>query len=62
MPLKPGRSMIFIWLIPDKMRILYFSDVHIEIRMEGSRTPWTDIYPLDLGVFQHPTGALSQFW
>jgi hypothetical protein len=31
------------------MRILYFSDVHIEIRMEHSRTPWTDIYPLDLG-------------
>jgi len=31
------------------VRILYFSDVHIEIRMEGSRTPWTDIYPLDLG-------------
>jgi Calcineurin-like phosphoesterase len=46
---KPGRFMIFIRLIPEKMRILYFSDVHIEIRMEGSRTPWTDIYPLDLG-------------
>jgi hypothetical protein len=31
------------------MRILYFSDVHIENRMNGARTPWTDAYPLDLG-------------
>jgi hypothetical protein len=31
------------------MRILYFSDVHIEIRESQSRFPWTEIYPLDLG-------------
>jgi hypothetical protein len=31
------------------VRILYFSDVHIEIRADDSRVPWTDIYPLDLG-------------
>ncbi len=31
------------------MRVLYFSDVHIEIRADGSRVPWTEIYPLDLG-------------
>ncbi|HUA77325.1 MAG TPA: metallophosphoesterase [Acetobacteraceae bacterium] len=31
------------------MRILYFSDVHIEIRESQTRFPWTEIYPLDLG-------------
>jgi hypothetical protein len=31
------------------VRIIYFSDVHIEIRVDDSRVPWTDIYPLDLG-------------
>jgi predicted phosphodiesterase len=31
------------------VKILYFSDVHIEIRADDSRVPWTDIYPLDLG-------------
>jgi hypothetical protein len=31
------------------VRILFFSDVHIEIRAEGSHEPWTKVYPLDLG-------------
>ena len=37
------------------MKILFFSDVHIEIRADDSRVPWTEIYPLDLGP------ALSAF-
>jgi hypothetical protein len=31
------------------VKILFFSDVHIEIRADDSRVPWTEIYPLDLG-------------
>jgi DNA repair exonuclease SbcCD nuclease subunit len=31
------------------MRILYYSDIHIEIRESTSRFPWCDKYPLDLG-------------
>lgn len=31
------------------MRILYFSDIHCEIRAFETRIPWTDVYPLDLG-------------
>src|SRR5260221_907547 len=31
------------------MKIIYFSAVHIEIRANASRVPWTSIYPLDLG-------------
>jgi hypothetical protein len=32
-----------------RVKILYFSDVHIEIRESRSRCSWTEIYPLDLG-------------
>jgi predicted MPP superfamily phosphohydrolase len=31
------------------MRVLFFSDCHIELRTASTRTPWCDIYPLDLG-------------
>jgi predicted phosphodiesterase len=31
------------------MKILYFSDIHIEIREKKGRLGWTSIYPLDLG-------------
>lgn len=31
------------------MRILYYSDIHIEIRESETRIPWCDKYPLDLG-------------
>ena len=31
------------------MRILYYSDIHIEIRESTTRVPWCDTYPLDLG-------------
>src|SRR5688572_17388331 len=37
------------------MRILYYSDIHIEFREGKARTPWTSAYPLDLGP------DLSQF-
>jgi DNA repair exonuclease SbcCD nuclease subunit len=30
-------------------RVLYFSDVHIEIREKAGRGGWTDLMPLDLG-------------
>ena len=30
-------------------RILYFSDIHIEIRESETRVGWIDTYPLDLG-------------
>jgi len=29
--------------------ILYYSDIHIEIREHAGRMGWTDLYPLDLG-------------
>ena len=31
------------------MKVIFFSDVHIEIRESESRVPWTETYPLDLG-------------
>jgi hypothetical protein len=31
------------------MRVLFFSDCHIELRAASTRTSWCDIYPLDLG-------------
>ena len=31
------------------MRILYFSDAHLEILESQTRFSWTDAYPLDLG-------------
>src|SRR5688500_2855524 len=31
------------------MRILYYSDIHIEIRENETRVPWCTRYPLDLG-------------
>lgn len=31
------------------MRVLYFSDIHLEQLDSKTRIPWTDIYPLDLG-------------
>lgn len=31
------------------LRILYYSDIHIEIRENATRVPWCDKYPLDLG-------------
>lgn len=31
------------------MRILYFSDIHTEIRESQTRIGWVNIYPLDLG-------------
>ena len=31
------------------MRILYYSDIHIEIRESTTRVPWCAKYPLDLG-------------
>ena len=30
-------------------RVLYFSDVHVEIREKAGRGGWTDLLPLDLG-------------
>lgn len=32
-----------------RMRILYFSDIHIDLLTSKTRIPWCDIYPLDLG-------------
>ncbi|QEX20232.1 serine/threonine protein phosphatase [Hypericibacter adhaerens] len=31
------------------MRVLYYSDIHIELRESETRIPWCDKYPLDLG-------------
>jgi hypothetical protein len=31
------------------VRIVYLSDIHIEIRESHTRFPWTETYPLDLG-------------
>ena len=37
----PGNGSVFT--------ILYYSDIHIEIREQTGRMGWTDLYPLDLG-------------
>jgi hypothetical protein len=41
-------------------RVLYFSDIHIEIREQVGRTGWTSWYPLDLGPDLRPhTGRVD---
>ena len=35
-------------------RVLYFSDIHIEIRQKSGRAGWTELYPLDLGPDLRP--------
>jgi calcineurin-like phosphoesterase family protein len=36
------------------MKILFYSDVHIELRTGQTRLPWTPLYPLDLGPRLEP--------